>query len=501
MRQVTHVVDGKPWHGGSARQGDVYDPATGEVAARVELASAADVDTVVRAADRAARSWREASLSRRTAALFAFRELVNARRDDLAAAITAEHGKVLSDAAGEVQRGLEVIEYACGIPAVLGGDFRENVSTGVDSYGIRQPLGVVAVVSPFNFPAMVPLWFVPIAVACGNAVVLKPSEKDPTAPTLLAEWFAEAGLPEGVLNVVHGDAEAVDALLDHPTVKAVSFVGSTPVARHVYARGTAAGKRVQALGGAKNHMVVLPDADLDAAADAAVSAGFGSAGERCMAISVVVAVEPVAEALVAGIAERLAGVRTGDGRRGCDMGPLVTREHRDRVAGYVAAGAAAGAEVVVDGRALLDGRQAPDGDPNGFWLGPTLLDRVTPDMPVYTDEIFGPVLSVVRVGSYADALALVNGNPYGNGAAVFTADGAAARRFQHEVEVGMVGVNVPIPVPMAYFSFGGWKASLFGDAHAHGADGVRFFTRGKVVTSRWPESAPRGVHLGFPTQT
>jgi malonate-semialdehyde dehydrogenase (acetylating)/methylmalonate-semialdehyde dehydrogenase len=326
-------------------------------------------------------------------------------------------------------------------------------------------------------------------------VVLKPSEKDPTAPTLLAELFAEAGLPEGVLNVVHGDAEAVDALLDHPTVKAVSFVGSTPVARHVYRRGTAAGKRVQALGGAKNHMVVLPDADLDLAADAAVSAGFGSAGERCMAISVVVAVEPVADALVAGIAARLAGIRTGDGRRGCDMGPLVTGAHRDRVAAYVAAGEAAGAEVVVDGRGV-----AADGDPGGFWLGPTLFDRVTPDMSVYTDEIFGPVLSVVRAGSYDEALALVNANPYGNGTAVFTRDGGAARRFQHEVEVGMVGVNVPIPVPMAYFSFGGWKASLFGDAHAHGRDGVRFFTRGKVVTSRWPDR-PGGVQLGFPTQT
>jgi malonate-semialdehyde dehydrogenase (acetylating)/methylmalonate-semialdehyde dehydrogenase len=498
---VTHFVDGKPWTGGAARRGDVYDPATGRVTGTVDLASAADVDVVVAAAQRAARSWRDASLARRTSVLFAVRELVAARRDELAEAITAEHGKVLADAAGEVQRGLEVIEYACGIPSLLRGGFSENVSTEVDSYAIRQPLGVVGVISPFNFPVMVPLWFVPIAVACGNAVVLKPSEKDPTAPTLLAELFAEAGLPDGVLNVVHGDAEAVDALLDHPTVRAVSFVGSTPVARHVYARGTAAGKRVQALGGAKNHMVVLPDADLELAADAAVSAGFGSAGERCMAISVVVAVEPVADALVSRIADRLAGIRTGDGRRGCDMGPLVTRAHRDRVASYVAAGAAAGATVVVDGRTLLDGRAAPDGDPGGFWLGPTLLDRVTPDMPVYTDEIFGPVLSVVRAGSYDEALALVNANPYGNGTAIFTNDGGAARRFQHEVEVGMVGVNVPIPVPMAYFSFGGWKASLFGDSHAHGADGVHFFTRGKVVTSRWLDPRHGGVHLGFPTQT
>jgi malonate-semialdehyde dehydrogenase (acetylating)/methylmalonate-semialdehyde dehydrogenase len=493
---ITHFVDGKPWAAGAARQGDVYDPATGRVTGRVDLASAEDVDAVVRVADRAAREWRDASLARRSAMLFAVRELVHARRDDLAAAITAEHGKVPSDAAGEVQRGLEVIEYACGIPSLMRGGFSENVSTGVDSYSIRQPLGVVAVISPFNFPVMVPLWFVPIAVACGNAVILKPSEKDPTAPTTLAELFTEAGLPDGVLNVVHGDAETVNALLDHPTVRAVSFVGSTPVARHVYQRGTAAGKRVQALGGAKNHMVVLPDADLDLAADAAVNAGFGSAGERCMAISVVVAVEPAADALVSRIAARLAGIRTGDGRRGCDMGPLVTRQHRDRVASYVAAGASAGAEVVVDGRGVT-----ADGDPDGFWLGPTLLDRVTPGMSVYTDEIFGPVLSVVRAGSYDEALALVSDNPYGNGTAIFTNDGGAARRFQHDVQVGMVGVNVPIPVPMAYYSFGGWKASLFGDSHAHGREGVQFFTRGKVVTSRWPDPSHGGLHLGFPTQT
>jgi malonate-semialdehyde dehydrogenase (acetylating)/methylmalonate-semialdehyde dehydrogenase len=343
---------------------------------------------------------------------------------------------------------------------------------------------------------MVPMWFVPIAVACGNAVVLKPSEKDPTASTLMAQWFAEAGLPAGVLNVVHGDAEAVDALLDHPEVRGVSFVGSTPVAKHVYTRGTANGKRVQALGGAKNHMVVLPDADLDLAADAAVNAGFGSAGERCMAISVVVAVEPIASTLVDKIAQRMAGIRTGDGRRGCDMGPLVTRAHRDRVASYVDAGVTAGAVPVVDGRDVK-----PDADGDGFWLGPTLFDQVTPEMSIYTDEIFGPVLSVVRVGSYDDALSLVNANPYGNGTAVFTNDGGAARRFQHEVEVGMIGVNVPIPVPMAYFSFGGWKSSLFGDTHAHGADGVHFYTRSKVVTSRWLDPSHGGVDLGFPTQT
>ena len=494
---ITHFVDGKPWRGNSGRQGEVYDPATGQVTGRVELASADDVAVAVAAAARAARTWRDVSLAKRTAVLFAFREILHARRDQLAAVITAEHGKVLSDAAGEVQRGLEVVEYACGIPSLLRGGYSENVSTEVDSYSLRQPLGVVAVISPFNFPAMVPLWFVPIAVACGNAVVLKPSEKDPSAPNLLAEWFAEAGLPDGVFNVVHGDKEAVDALLDHPDVRAVSFVGSTPVARYVYQRGTAAGKRVQALGGAKNHMVVLPDADLDLAADAAVSAGFGSAGERCMAISVVVAVEPIGDALVNKITERMGRIRTGDGRRpGCDMGPLVTRAHRDRVASYIEAGIAAGATVVVDGRNV-----EPDGDPGGFWLGPTLFDRVTPDMSIYRDEIFGPVLSVVRVNSYDEALALVNGNEYGNGTAIFTNDGGAARRFQHEVEVGMVGINVPIPVPMAYYSFGGWKASLFGDTHAHGQEGVHFFTRGKVVTSRWLDPRHGGVNLGFPTQS
>jgi malonate-semialdehyde dehydrogenase (acetylating) / methylmalonate-semialdehyde dehydrogenase len=497
MRTVTHFVDGKPWTAGAARQGDVFDPATGAVTGRVDLASAADVSAAVAAAAAAARGWRTASIARRAAVLFAVREIINARREELAEAISAEHGKVRSDAAGEVQRGLEVIEYACGLGSLLRAGFSENVSTGVDSYAIRQPLGVVAVISPFNFPVMVPLWFVPIAIACGNAVVLKPSEKDPSAPTLLAEWFAEAGLPDGVFNVVHGDAEAVDALLDHPSVAAVSFVGSTPVARHVYERGTRAGKRVQALGGAKNHMVVLPDADLDLAADAAVSAGFGSAGERCMAVSVVVAVDPVGEELVPRIAKRMASIRTGDGRRtGCDMGPLVTRAHRDRVLSYVDQGVRAGASLVVDGR-----RVEPDGDPGGFWLGPTLFDRVTPAMSIYADEIFGPVLSVVRAGSYDEALDLVNASPYGNGTALFTNDGGAARRYQNEVEAGMVGINVPIPVPMAYYSFGGWKASLFGDSHAHGADGVHFFTRGKVITSRWLDPSHGGVSLGFPTQT
>ncbi|MFC0003041.1 CoA-acylating methylmalonate-semialdehyde dehydrogenase [Micromonospora siamensis] len=496
MNRIGHFVDGKRVTGWSERHGDVFDPATGRRTGAVELASAADVNRAVEAAERAARGWRDASLSRRTAVLFAFRELVSARRERLAEVITAEHGKVLADAAGEVQRGLEVIEYACGIPSALRGGFSENVSTEVDSYTLRQPLGVVAVISPFNFPVMVPLWFVPVAVACGNAVVLKPSEKDPSAALLLAGWFAEAGLPDGVLNVVNGDKEAVDALLDHPAVRAVSFVGSTPVARYVHQRGSLAGKRVQALGGAKNHMVVLPDADLDLAADAAVNAGFGSAGERCMAISALVAVEPVADALVGKIAERMAGLRTGDGRRGCDMGPLVTSAHAAKVRSYVAAGVEAGAVPVVDGRDVT-----PDGDADGFWLGPTLFDHVTPDMSIYTDEIFGPVLSVVRVGSYDEAVELVNANPYGNGTAIFTNDGGAARRYQHEVEVGMVGVNVPIPVPMAYYSFGGWKASLFGDLHAHGDDGVRFYTRGKVVTSRWLDPRHGGVNLGFPTQT
>jgi malonate-semialdehyde dehydrogenase (acetylating) / methylmalonate-semialdehyde dehydrogenase len=485
---LTHFVNGKSWDRGSARQGELFDPLTGDVHAMVDFASTADVATIVDAAAAAWTSWRDASLTKRTAVLFAFRDLLFQRRDELAAVVSAEHGKVHSDAMGEVQRALEVVEYACGIPSLLKGGYSENVSTEVDSYSIRQPLGVVAVITPFNFPAMVPLWFVPLAIACGNTVVLKPSEKDPSASVLLAQWFTEAGLPDGVLNVVHGDKEAVDALLTHPTVKAVSFVGSTPIARYIYETGTANGKRVQALGGAKNHMVVLPDADLDLAADAAVSAGFGSAGERCMAISVVVAVDPIGEDLVSRIAERVRRIELGT-----DMGPLVTGAHRDRVASYVDAGAQAGAKVVVDGR--------DQADRPGFWLGPTLFDHVTPEMTIYTDEIFGPVLCVARADTYDDALALVNGTAYGNGTAIFTNDGGAARRFQHEVEVGMVGVNVPIPVPMAYYSFGGWGSSLFGDSHAYGADGVHFFTRGKVVTSRWLNPSHGGVNLGFPTHT
>ena len=467
-QRITHWIDGKPFGGGTERSSEVFDPATGQVTGNVDLADDATVDLAVAGA-------------------------TSARKEDVAALITAEHGKVLSDAVGEVTRGLEVVEFACGIPHLLKGGFSENVSTKVDVYSIRQALGVVAVISPFNFPAMVPLWFVPVAIAAGNAVVLKPSEKDPSASLLLAELWAEAGLPEGVFSVVHGDKVAVDRLLTHPDVAAVSFVGSTPIARYVYETGTAHGKRVQALGGAKNHMVVLPDADLDLAADAAVNAGFGSAGERCMAISALVVVDSVADDLVAKIAERVATLRTGDGRRGTDMGPLVTKAHRDKVASYLDAGVSDGATLVVDGR-----DQHFDGADDGFWLGPTLFDDVTTSMSVYTDEIFGPVLSVLRVSSYDEALDLVNANPYGNGTAIFTNDGGAARRFQNEVQVGMIGVNVPIPVPMAYYSFGGWKNSLFGDTHAHGAEGVHFFTRGKVVTSRWLDPSHGGLNLGFP---
>ena len=498
MKKITHWIDGASWSGPTAaRAGEVYNPATGQVAGTVDFADADAVDAAVAAAGRAFAEWRDASLSKRTAVMFAFRDLVARHRAELAELITAEHGKTLEDAAGEVQRGLEVVEFACGIPHLLKGGFAENVSSAVDSYSVRQPLGVVAGITPFNFPAMVPMWMFPIAIACGNTFVLKPSEKDPSASIRLAELWAEAGLPAGVFNVVHGDKVAVDALLTHPDVKAVSFVGSTPIARYVYETGTAAGKRVQALGGAKNHMVVLPDADLDLAADAAVSAGFGSAGERCMAISVVVAVDPVGDSLVAKISDRIAGLRVGDGRRGCDMGPLVTGAHRDKVAGYLDAGVTAGAKLAVDGR-----DHAVEGAADGFWLGPTLFDQVTADMSIYTDEIFGPVLSVVRAATYEEAVALVNDNPYGNGTAIYTNDGGAARKFQNEVQAGMVGINVPIPVPMAYFSFGGWKSSLFGDTNVHGPDGVHFYTRVKTVTARWPvPTGDRAIALHFPTAT
>ena len=494
---TTHWIDGKLWTGTAERRGDVYDPATGSVSSTVDFASVDVVDEAVAAASKAWQTWRETSLTARANVLFKFRELLNANKSELAALITAEHGKVLSDAGGEVQRALENVEYACGIPQLLKGGFSENASTRVDVYSIQQSLGVVGVISPFNFPAMVPLWFVPNAIACGNTVVLKPSEKDPSASMFIADLWAKAGLPAGVLNVVHGDKVAVDRLLEHRDVKAISFVGSTPIARYVYETGTAAGKRVQALGGAKNHMVVLPDADLDLAADAAVNAGFGSAGERCMAVSVVVAVDPIGDELVAKIAERLPGLSVGDGRKpDSEMGPLVTAAHRDKVTSYVDAGLAEGARLVVDGR-----QHAIDGDAAGFWLGPTLFDGVEPGMSIYQDEIFGPVLSVVRRPSYEEAVEVVNANPYGNGVAVFTNDGGAARRFQHEIEVGMVGVNVPIPVPVAYYSFGGWKQSLFGDSHAYGPEGVHFYTRSKVVTSRWLDPSHGGINLGFPQNT
>lgn len=490
---VDHWVDGRPWAGSSTRTAPVYDPARGTVERQVRLAGAADVDAAVASAAAAWPAWRDTSIARRQAVLFAFRELLHARSDELAQILTAEHGKVLADARGEIARGLEVVDFACGFAQLTKGSYSENVSTGIDVYTLRQPLGVVAVISPFNFPAMVPMWFFPIAIAAGNAVVIKPSEKDPSASLWMARLMQEAGLPDGVLTVVNGDKEAVDALLVHPEVRAVSFVGSTPIARYIYQTAAAHGKRVQALGGAKNHMLVLPDADLDLAADAAVNAGFGSAGERCMAISVVLATDPVADALVERIAQRMATLRVGDGRRGCDMGPLITREHRDRVAGFIDVAAADGARVVVDGRGV-----EVDGDPGGFWLGPTLVDRVPLTSAVYSEEIFGPVLSVVRVSGYEEGLEIINSGRYGNGTAIFTNDGGAARRFQREVQAGMIGVNVPIPVPVSYHSFGGWKASLFGDAKAYGPHGFDFFTQEKAVTARWLDPSHGGIDLGFP---
>ncbi|HMD91808.1 MAG TPA: CoA-acylating methylmalonate-semialdehyde dehydrogenase [Trebonia sp.] len=498
MKHVTHWIGGKPWTGTARRHGDIYDPATGQVSGTVDFATPEEVDKAVSAAAEALTTWRRTSLSKRATTMFAFRELIKAHTKELAALITAEHGKVTSDAAGEVARGLEVVEFACGIPHLLKGGYSENVSTGVDSYSIRQPVGVVAGITPFNFPAMVPMWMFPIAIACGNTFVLKPSEKDPSASLLLARLWAEAGLPDGVFNVVHGDKVAVDALLTHPAVSAISFVGSTPIARYVYETGTSSGKRVQALGGAKNHMIVLPDADLDLAADAAVSAGFGSAGERCMAISALVAVDPVGDELIAKIKDRIGKLTIGPGSdERSEMGPLVTGPHRDKVASYLDAGAEQGATLAVDGRQ----HPVTGGDPHGFWLGPSVLDHVTQAMTPYRDEIFGPVLSVLRAPSYEAAVEMVNNSPYGNGVAIFTCDGGAARRFVSEAEIGMVGVNVPIPVPMAYYSFGGWKASLFGDTHVHGAEGVHFYTRGKVVTSRWPDPSHGGVNLGFPVNS
>jgi malonate-semialdehyde dehydrogenase (acetylating) / methylmalonate-semialdehyde dehydrogenase len=491
-KAINHWIGGARYEGRSGRTGPVYDPATGEQTGAVDFASAEEVDLAVRAAKGAFPAWRSFSLGRRAELFFRIRELFDAHREDLARLLTAEHGKVLSDAMGEVARGLEVIEFCCGIPTLLKGGFSEQASTGIDVYSIRQPLGVVAGITPFNFPAMVPMWMWAPALACGNTFVLKPSEKDPSASALTAELLAEAGLPDGVFNVVHGDRAAVDALLDHPDVAAVSFVGSTPIAKHVYETATARGKRCQALGGAKNHMVVLPDADIAMAADAAVSAGYGSAGERCMAVSLVVAVAGVGDELVEAIKERIPKVKVANGLEpGAEMGPLVTREHRDRVASYVERAPAEGATVVVDGR-----ESAPAGD--GFFLGPSLIDNVAPGMDNYRDEIFGPVLGIARVDTYDEAIRLINENPYGNGTAIFTRDGGVARQFQFDVQAGMVGINVPIPVPVAYYSFGGWKHSLFGDRHIYGPEGIDFYTRSKVVTSRWPDPATSRVDLGFP---
>ncbi|MHB1517251.1 MAG: CoA-acylating methylmalonate-semialdehyde dehydrogenase [Acidimicrobiales bacterium] len=497
MKHITHWIDGKPWVGEAERHGKVFDPATGIQTGEVDFATDAEVDEAVAAATLAFPAWRATSLARRTAALFALRELLASHLGEVADLVVSEHGKVQADAAGEVARGLEVVEFACGIAQLLKGEFTEHASTGVNVHSLRQPLGVVAGITPFNFPSMVPLWMFPLAIACGNTFVLKPSEKDPSASNYLAELAAEAGIPNGVVNVVHGDRQATNRILAHPGIAAVSFVGSTAVARHVYETAAHEGKRVQALGGAKNHMVVLPDADMGDAADAAVSAGFGSAGERCMAASVLVAVGGCGDELVERIQERVARLTVGPGTDAdSEMGPLVTAEHRDRVVSYLGIGEAEGAKIAIDGR-----DPGIRGDPGGYWLGPCLIDEVSPDMQVYTDEIFGPVLSLVRVGSLDDALALIERNGYGNGAAVFTGDGEAAQRFETEVEAGMVGINVAIPVPVSYYSFGGWNSSIFGDLHVYGPDGVQFYTRGKAVTSRWRNIAQHHATLAFPNAT
>ena len=493
MRTIEHLIEGETRAATSGRSTPVFNPATGEQTAELSLASVEDVDAAVASAQAAYDEWRQVSIARRTKLMFEFRNLVVANADEIAARLTREHGKVLSDAGGEVARAIENIEFACGLADHLKGSHSEGASTGVDVYSVRRPLGVVAGITPFNFPAMVPVWMFPNAIACGNTFVLKPSERDPSAPLFIAELFQEAGFPPGVLNVVQGDKVAVDRLVEHPDVKAVSFVGSTPIARYVYETGTARGKRIQALGGAKNHMVVLPDADIDLAADSAVSAAYGSAGERCMAVSVAVAVGDVGDTLVDAIKVRMEKLAIGPGTEpGSEMGPLITAEHRDRVAGYVAAAAEAGATVVVDGReAEFDG--------DGFFLGVSLIDHVTPEMSVYADEIFGPVLSVVRVDTYQEAVELMAANPWGNGAAIFTRDGGAARRFQEDADAGMVGINVPIPVPVGYHSFGGWKDSAFGDTTMYGPEGIHFFTRPKVLTTRWPDPTTSAVDLGFPT--
>ncbi|MFD1717455.1 CoA-acylating methylmalonate-semialdehyde dehydrogenase [Georgenia deserti] len=495
---IGHWIDGATYAPDGGRTSAVHNPATGAVTAHVALADQTEIDAAIASAERGYRTWRDYSIAKRQAVLFAFRELLEARKGELADLITAEHGKVRSDALGEIARGQEVVDLACGFPSHLKGDYSENASSGVDVYSLRQPLGVVGVISPFNFPAMVPMWFFPVAIAAGNAVVLKPSEKDPSASLWLARLWHEAGLPDGVFTVLQGDKTAVDGLLTSPDVQSISFVGSTPIAQYIYETAAKHGKRVQALGGAKNHMLVLPDADLDHAADQAVSAGYGAAGERCMAVSVVLAVEPVADELVARIRDRIGRLRVGDGAGGPDgepdMGPLITGQHRERVAGYVDIAEADGAKIVVDGRGYtVEGRE------DGFFFGPTLIDDVPTTSRAYTEEIFGPVLEVVRVESFQDGVELINSGAFGNGTAIFTADGGAARRFQHEIEVGMIGINVPIPVPVAYHSFGGWKSSLFGDAKAYGAHGFDFFTREKAITSRWPDPATRsGVDLGFP---
>jgi malonate-semialdehyde dehydrogenase (acetylating)/methylmalonate-semialdehyde dehydrogenase len=494
MRLISHWINGETVSEAPERTGAVYDPTTGQQRAEVAMATPEIVDLAVRTAQNSFETWRASPLTRRQYNMFAYREIVVARTDEMATLLSEEHGKTLDDARGEVQRGLEVIEFACNIAHLLKGDYSEQVSTSVDTYTIRQPLGVVAGITPFNFPAMVPMWMYPIAIACGNTFILKPSEKDPSTSLLAAEWLKESGLPDGVFNVVHGDKVAVDAILGHDDIAAVSFVGSTPIARYIYETGTASGKRVQALGGAKNHMVVLPDADMDLAADSAVSAAYGSAGERCMAISVVTAVGDAADRLVPKIRERIARLKVGPSfEEGVEMGPLVTAEHRDKVAGYVDAGESAGASLLEDGRSL----KVP-GHEGGFFMGPTLFDNVGIEMSIYTDEIFGPVLSVVRTEHYEDALKMINENPYGNGTAVFTNDGGTARKFQNEIQVGMVGINVPIPVPLAFYSFGGWKSSIFGSHAIYGPEGVHFYTKQKVIISRWPDPIHRGVDLGFP---
>ncbi|MDQ3615474.1 MAG: CoA-acylating methylmalonate-semialdehyde dehydrogenase [Actinomycetota bacterium] len=498
MRTIEHWIGGSATAGESSRRGKVWNPATGQQGAEVALATPGDVEAAVQAAKAAFGEWSQASLSRRTKVLFAFRELVNARVNEIAEAISDEHGKVVSDAAGEVQRGLEVVEFACGIPQMLKGEYSDQVSAGVDVFSFREPLGVCAGITPFNFPAMVPMWMFPVAIACGNTFVLKPSERDPSASMLLAELWAEAGLPDGVFNVVHGDKEAVDALLDHADVQAVSFVGSTPIARYIHGRATATGKRAQALGGAKNHAVVLPDADVEFAANHLVSAAFGSAGERCMAISATIAVGGAGDALLEVVDRKAHAVRVGSGRdASSEMGPVVTPEARERILALIDSGESQGGKVTVDGRSLV-----VPGFEDGFFVGPTVVDHVTTEMDVYREEIFGPVLSVLRIETVDEAIALINSNPYGNGTAIFTSSGEAARRFQRGVSVGMIGINVPVPVPMAYYSFGGWKDSLFGDMHIHGPEGVAFYTRGKVVTSRWPHvENPVGASFHFPTSS